>query len=304
MFKTRDAQFYSALLRSWEIVQRTTEHSEAVLDALQALHPESSKTTLRKMLESGRVRVNGDVEKNGKRQLRPGDVIDVGQRLAHALLSPLLQLLYEDPFLLVMVKPPGLLTVPTTTGENETVQGLLNDYLRARSRNAHIHVVHRLDRESSGVLVFAKSFVTREKLKTKFAAHDIDRVYVAIIQGAMSPEEGTIKSHLAEDRFYKVRSVEDPSEGKPAVTHYRTERKGSRFSILEVRLETGRKNQIRVHLSEAGHPIIGDKTYGSKVDPIGRLALHARLLGFEHPETGKVLRFEAPVPDDFRSLKL
>ena len=256
------------------------------------------------MLESGRVRVNGDVEKNGKRPLRPGDVLDVGQRLAHALLSPLLQLLYEDPFLLVIVKPPGLLTVPTTCGEHVTVQGLLNEYIRARSRNAHIHVVHRLDRESSGVLVFAKSYVTREKLKVKFAAHDIDRVYVAIIQGAMSPEEGTIRSHLAEDRFYKVRSVEDPSEGKPAVTHYRTERKGSRFSMLEVRLETGRKNQIRVHLSESGHPIIGDKTYGSQVDPIGRLALHARLLGFEHPESGKVLRFEAPVPDDFRALKL
>jgi len=256
------------------------------------------------MLESGRVRINGDVEKNGKRKLGPEDVLDVGQRLAHALLSPLLQLLFEDPFLLVIVKPPGLLTVPTTTGENETVQGLLNDYVRARSRNAHIHVVHRLDRESSGVLVFAKSYVTREKLKTKFAAHDINRVYVALIQGVMSPEEGTIKSHLAEDRFYKVRSVEDPAEGKPAVTHYRTEKKGGRYSMLEVTLETGRKNQIRVHLSEAGHPIIGDKTYGSKVDPIGRLALHARILGFEHPETGKALRFEAPIPDEFRSLKL
>lgn len=285
---------------------RHTIDSEAfLLDALAALVPGSSRTTLRQMLAAGRVRVNGGIEKNAKRLLRGGDVVDLARREHHALLPADVALLYEDDDLLVVVKPSGLLTVSTEAEREKTLQAALNRYLRAKGLKDRIHVVHRLDRDSSGVLVFAKSFEIREELKEMFANHDIDRVYVAIVEGIIHPPEGTIRTHVREGKDLMVRSVDPRAfpDAKPAVTHYRTVRAGRQYATLEVTLETGRKNQIRAHLSEAGHPIAGDGRYGATTDPIGRLALHARRLGFRHPATGKAMTFEAPVPDTFTSLR-
>ncbi len=162
--------------------------------------------------------------------------------------------------------------------------------------------MHRLDRETSGVLVFAKNAYAREQLKEQFAAHTVDRVYIAMIEGEMDPEAGTFRSFLRERRDLKMESVDEHPDAKYAVTHYRTIETNGRYSMLEVTLETGRKNQIRAHLSEAGHPVIGDRMYGSEVNPIGRLGLHAKLLGFDHPVTRKHMVFTAPVPKAFRSL--
>ncbi|HEY0593698.1 MAG TPA: RluA family pseudouridine synthase [Thermoanaerobaculia bacterium] len=281
------------------------DSATTLLDALSALVPGSSRTTLRQMLAAGRVRVNGEVEKNAKRALVPGDVIDVARKEHHALLPPEIALLFEDEHLLVVVKPAGLLTVSTESERERTLQAALNGYLRAKGLKDRIHVVHRLDRESSGVLVFAKSYEIREALKERFANHDIERVYVAVVEGVIDPPAGTIRTCVREGKDLMVRSVDPRAfpDAKPAVTHYRTLRAGPSYALLEVTLETGRKNQIRAHLSEAGHPIAGDARYGAKTDPIGRLALHARLLGFAHPITGRAMRFEAPVPDAFASLR-
>ena len=191
--------------------------------------------------------------------------------------------------------------VATERERENTAQAYLNKYLGAQ-REERIHVVHRLDRETSGVLVFAKNFHARERLKEQFAAHVVDRIYVAIIEGEIQPPSGTIRSYLLEGRDLRMRSVDAHPDAKFAVTHYRTITVSPPYSMLEVTLETGRKNQIRAHLSEAGHAVVGDHLYGAVTNPLGRLGLHAKLLGFAHPTTGKKMSFTAAIPKSFRTL--
>ena len=277
------------------------ESMQTLLERLKVLYPDSSNTTLRKILQSGRVRVNGEVEKEAKRIIDAAETVDVAPKTVQQALPPEIALLYEDDAILVVLKSHGLLTVATEREREHTVQAYLNDYLKQKGEG-RVHVVHRLDRDTSGVLLFAKDFETREALKQRFAAHDIDRVYVAIIEGRMEPAAGTIRSHLRERRDLRMQSVGVHPEAKLAVTHYRTIAIADRYSMLEVTLETGRKNQIRAHLSEAGHPIVGDQLYGSTSNPLGRLGLHAKLLGFDHPHSGKRMSFTAPLPKVFREL--
>ncbi len=272
-----------------------------LFERLKVLYPDSSNTTLRKILQSGRVLVNGEVEKDAKRIIDADETVDVAPKTEQQALPPEIALLYEDDAILVVLKSHGLLTVATEREREHTAQAYLNDYLKQKGEG-RVHVVHRLDRETSGVLLFAKDFETREALKQRFAAHDIDRVYVAIIEGAMEPAAGTIRSHLRERRDLRMQSVGVHPDAKLAVTHYRTIASADRYSMLEVTLETGRKNQIRAHLSEAGHPIVGDQLYGSTSNPLGRLGLHAKLLGFDHPHSGKRMSFTAPLPKAFRDL--
>lgn len=281
-------------------MRKTLTEPGPLLDALARIFPDSSKTTLRQMLQSGRVRVNGEVEKNARRALESGDAIDLAQKSVQVALPPELAILHEDAAVIVVLKSHGLLTVATERERETTAQAYLNVYLKEKGEE-RIHVVHRLDRETSGVLVFAKTFEAREALKEKFAVHAVDRVYVAVIEGEMNPPSGTIRSYLRERRDLKMESVDAHPDAKLAVTHYRTIETNGSYSILEIRLETGRKNQIRTHLAEAGHPVVGDRMYGSTVNPLGRLGLHAKLLGFDHPTTGKRMVFTAPLPKGFRS---
>ena len=272
-----------------------------ILDALAELFPDSSRTTLRQMLQSGRVRVDGDVEKDAKRVVGDGEEIDVARKSVQRALPEGLALLHEDDDVMVVVKSNGLLTVATERERDSTAQAYLNAYLKQKGE-ARIHVVHRLDRETSGVLVFAKNFEAREGLKEQFAAHTVDRMYVAIVEGTLDQPHGTFRSNLIERRDLKMQSVAAHPDARHAVTHYRTVAEHGGYSMMEITLETGRKNQIRTHLAEAGHPVIGDRMYGSEVNPIGRLGLHAKLLGFDHPATGKRLSFTVPVPKAFRDL--
>ena len=273
-----------------------------LLEALQQLFPDSSRTTLRQMLQSARVRVNGEVEKDAKREIAGDEVVDVVSKTVARQLPPGLTILHEDVDVIVVLKANGLLTVATERERETTAQAYLNAYLGAKRREERIHVVHRLDRETSGVLVFAKNFHARERLKEQFAEHSVERVYVAVVEGVIDPPRGTIRSHLFERADLKMVSVEPRAEAKLAVTHYRTIKSNEKFSMLEVTLETGRKNQIRAHLSEAGCPVIGDRMYGATTNPIDRLGLHAKLLGFVHPTTGKKLTFSTPLPSSFGKL--
>jgi 23S rRNA pseudouridine1911/1915/1917 synthase len=273
-----------------------------LLEFLETLLPDSSRTSLRQMLQHGRVRVNGEIEKKAGRSIGPSDTVDIGRRSIVAAIDPRVSILFEDDHIIVILKTAGLLTVSTKREREQTAQVILNDYLSSK-REERVHVVHRLDRDTSGVMLFAKSFDIREQLKETFASHDIERVYYAIVEGSLPRPSGTIRSHLHEDeRTFDVRSVRDPSRGKLAVTHYRTLERAGPYSLLEVRLETGRKNQVRVHMFESGAPVIGDTRYGKPSDPLGRLGLHAAVLGLEHPTTGKTLRFTAPLPDSFRTI--
>ena len=270
---------------------------------LQERFPDSSKTTLRKMLQADRVRVNARPERDAKRVVSPEDRIDVGPKGGG--LDPRVAILHEDSDLIVIDKAANLLTVASPVETEETVVAFLNTYLGARPGEDRVHVVHRLDRDSSGALVFAKNAHMRKRLQALFKAHRIDRVYVAIAHGRLPQPAGTFRSYLVEDPALRVKSTDDAREGKEAITHYRTLASGPRYAMLEVTLETGRRNQIRVHLAEAGHPIVGDAMYGKgREDPLGRLGLHATQLGFTHPATGRRLTFTLPIPEAFRDLPL
>jgi 23S rRNA pseudouridine1911/1915/1917 synthase len=254
------------------------------------------------MLQSGRVRVNGEMEKDAKREIAADDAVVVVSKAVARQLPPGLTILHEDADVIVVLKAQGLLTVATERERETTAQAYLNEYLGALRRADRVHVVHRLDRETSGILVFAKNFHARERLKEQFAAHSVERVYVAVVEGAIDPPQGTIRSHLFERPDLKMVSVEPRPNAKLAVTHYRTVKTTGKFSMLEVTLETGRKNQIRAHLSEAGHPVIGDRMYDATTNPIGRLGLHAKLLGFVHPTSEEKMTFTTPLPSSFGQL--
>ena len=274
-----------------------------LLDALQARFPDSSKTTLRDLLKNDRVRVNGSPERDAKREITDDDRIEIAARSER--IDPRVRILFEDADLVVIDKAAGLLTVPTDEMLYETAETFLNRYLGGTAEDVRVHHVHRLDRDTSGVLVFAKNTWTRDRLQELFATHDIERVYVAIVHGKLREPFGTFRSYLAEDSRLRVRTVANAAEGKEAVTHYRTTASGRRYSMLEVTLETGRRNQIRVHFAEAGHPVVGDTMYGKgREDDFGRLALHAKHLAFVHPRTGKKVSVTSDLPRAFRDLKL
>jgi RluA family pseudouridine synthase len=275
-----------------------TPMPSTLLDVLQARLPDSSKTTLRGLLKSDRVRVNGSPERDAKRVIASDDRVEIAGRSER--IDPRVRILFEDADLIVIEKAEGLLTVPSEVVLHETAETFLSKYA-----GAEVHHVHRLDRDTSGVVVFAKNTWIRDRLQELFAAHAIERVYVAVVHGKLREATGTFRSFLAEDRNQRVRSVADPAEGKEAITHYRTVASGRRYSMLELTLETGRRNQIRVHLSEAGHPVVGDTMYGKgREDEFGRLALHAKHLGFVHPRTGEPVAFTTELPRAFRELKL
>jgi RluA family pseudouridine synthase len=213
-----------------------------------------------------------------------------------------LRILHEDRDVLVVEKPPGLLTVGTETEKSRTLYSILMDYVRkgcAKSRR-RIFIVHRLDRETSGVLVFAKSGEAKLFLQSHWG--DTKKKYLAVVHGRCEKRSGIISTYLAENRAHVVYSTSDPGEGKLAETAYRVLKQTRDYALLEIDLLTGRKNQIRVHLADLGHPVVGDKKYGKGATVHKRLALHALSLSFIHPFNGRRLTFEAPMPAYYAKL--
>jgi RluA family pseudouridine synthase len=213
-----------------------------------------------------------------------------------------LSILHEDRDVIVIDKSSGLLTIGTERDKSHTAHSILNDYVRkgdARSRN-RVFIVHRLDRETSGIVIFAKNEQAKRRLQDNWP--DTEKRYLAVVHGRVVPPEGTISSYLAENIALVVYSTSNTSKGKLAHTAYRTLKEANGFSLLEIDLLTGRKHQIRVHLSEKGHPVAGDLKYGKKNDTCGCLALHAHSIAFSHPFTGKRLSFETKPPDFFNRL--
>jgi len=271
-------------------------------DCLARLLAEASRRTRKQMLAGGRVRVNGTIVRRADTALAAGDVVEVGPRRPRAALPPGLALVYEDDDVIVVEKPAGLLTIATERERERTVYAQLTAHARARKPPARVFVVHRLDRLVSGLLVFALSPGAKRALQGQFAAHTVERTYLAVVEGRPARPEGTIASRLVDDAPGRVRETRRPGRGRAAITRWRVLRAGKRHTLLEVKLETGRRNQIRVHLAGLGHPIAGDAAYGSGTDPFGRPALHAHVLGFDHPRTGARLRFVSPAPAGFAKL--
>lgn len=266
----------------------------SLLEALTELSPESSKTTLKQWLKEGRILVDGVVIKKMEQVLEPRQIVSLGAKIR--FLEGNIRLLYEDPDLLIIEKPAGLLSVATDFQTENTAHALLKKEYRKRV----VHVVHRLDQDTSGVMAFALSERGKEGLKTLFEKHDLIREYVAIVEGHLDTQEGTWTSYLYEQPNYKVYVTNDTQKGQLAITHYQVEGVSRRYSRVKLRLETGRKNQIRVQCQEAGHPVVGDQKYGAKTDPIKRLALHAHRLEFVHPISKKRMIFVSPIPESFK----
>lgn len=213
-----------------------------------------------------------------------------------------LHILYEDKDVIVVDKPAGLLTMATEREKRRTLYALLYEHVKSRRPPGRLFIVHRLDREASGLLVFAKSEEAKHHLQGQFKEHHAGRIYLAVTENRMAQDHMTLQSYLAESAVYRCYSTPDPKKGKWAITHVKVLRRSSRRTLVEVELETGRKHQIRVHLADQGHPVVGDPVYGSKTNPIRRLALHGAKLAFEHPTTGKRMEFESPPPAVFMAL--
>jgi 23S rRNA pseudouridine1911/1915/1917 synthase len=252
------------------------------------------------MLSQGRVCLNGKPCRIADQKVHPGDSLEIGARRIPTRLPAGLEILYEDEDILVVQKAVGILTVATKHEREKTVYALLRRYLKDRYPRRKLFIVHRLDKFASGILVFAKSEDVQSVLQGVFSRHEVQRQYWAIVEGRVEKNRGTIRSYLAEDTSMRMHSTTDKSRGKLAVTHFRVLRRFPKLSVLEVTLETGRKNQIRAHLSEMGHPIVGDRAYGSSQNPLGRLGLHAFKLGFSHPVKQVPLLFQTDPPTEFR----
>jgi 23S rRNA pseudouridine1911/1915/1917 synthase len=268
----------------------------SVLEALAQMAPDSSKNTHKSWLKEGRVLVEGHVVTLWKSILHKGQSLSLAPKMSY--LPEGIRLLYQDEDLVVINKPEFLLSVATDFEKGKTAHAILKKEFRPKK----IYVVHRLDQDTSGVMLFALNEEAHRALKSEFEKHNVERCYAAIVEGLVHEKAGTWKSYLYEDGNYIVHSTEDPKKGELAVTHYKLCSTSQKYSWLDLRLETGKKNQIRVHCKDAGHSVVGDKKYGAESDPIKRLALHAYLLAFRHPKTKKMLRFKSPIPEKFYTL--
>lgn len=276
---------------------------ERLLDYLLATMSDRKRTTVKDFLKHNQVMVNGNVTRRWDLPLRAGDIVRVNTSREFQLFrNPRLHIMYEDDDIIVVNKGYGLLSVGTDSKRECTAYSLLREYVKRVDPRQKLFIVHRLDQQTSGVMLFAKSAEAKEAMQHNWNNMVLERKYAAIVKGRPDPADGTITSYLAENAAHEVYSTDKPSEGKLAVTRYRTVRTRGGYSLLEVQLETGRKNQIRVHLAEQGLPIVGDRRYGSDISPIHRLALHAETLRFVHPVTRRDMYFTCPLPPGFSRL--
>jgi 23S rRNA pseudouridine1911/1915/1917 synthase len=268
---------------------------------LKELFPDASGVSRKDWLAHGRVTVDGAVVRDGRTPVADGARIRLGaETVARVTLPRPLHLVYEDEHLLVIEKPADLLTIATDAEQERTAYRLVFSYLAAKRPPVRPLIVHRLDRQTSGLLVLAKSVAAKRDLQSQFAARTVTRGYVAVVEGRVADDAGTLEDRIVQSSALRVRRAGPKEEGaRLAVTRYRVRERGPTTTVLDVTLGTGRRHQIRVQLAALGHPIAGDRTYHAKTDPIGRLCLHATTLGFVHPATGKRVQFESPVPPAF-----
>ena len=261
-----------------------------------------SRTRVKSLLTHRVVLVDNNIQTQYNFPLKPGMKVQISrEKHNREFRNPMLKLLYEDAYLIVVEKKEGLLSDATDHQKERTAQHILNEYVKRENRNNRVFVVHRLDRETSGIMMYAKDEKAQHTLRDNW--HDIvtDRRYVAVVSGEMEKDQGSVESWLTDRKLY-VSSSDYDDGGKYALTHYKTIKRANGYSLVELQLETGRKNQIRVHMQSLGHPVVGDERYGCPVDPLGRMALHAFKLCFHHPVTGELMAFETSYPSPFKNL--
>ena len=282
------------------------EEEMILLSALQLMYPESTKTKLRKMLTEGRVLVDGTPVYKAKELLTKGTFVTVINRSEAIVKSPppeprkqfsKLKIIFEDECILVVEKPAGLLSVATEKLEKDTLHSRCVDHVKRQSERAWCHIVHRLDRDTSGVMVFAKNREIKEHLQTQFAERDVKRLYHALVEGRPEQNDGVDSSWLIEDKHLHVKRVKSTFKGaKQSITHWRLEDHDEFVSLIEVIIETGRRHQIRMAMQFIGCPIVGDTIHGAETNPLNRVCLHATSLGFSHPVSNQFTQYDSIVP--------
>jgi len=285
------------------ILTFTCQAPAKLLDFLLGAMPERKRTNVKELLKYDQVMVNGTVVRQFDTELQPGDEVKVNLTRAFVTFyNRRLQLVYEDDDLIVVNKGYGLLSMGNDKIKDGTAYSIVRDYLKAKDPSNKVFIVHRLDQHTSGLMVFAKNMEAKDGLQHNWNNMVRRRQYVCVVEGKLDPADGEVRSYLAENSKYQVYSTDNPEEGKPALTRYKTIKCANGYTLAEVELETGRKNQIRVHMQDLGHPISGDRRYGARTAPIHRLALHARTLVFIHPITRRLMEFATPIPASFLSM--
>ena len=280
---------------------KVVEPAQLIAFIMEKMHG-VSRNRAKALITNRVVIVNNTITTHPLAELKPGDVVQL-DRSKHkkTFHCKELDIVFEDPYLFVIDKHPGLLSM-SNNSRQQTVQTVLNRYLEKGGGRNTSHLVHRLDRDTSGLMVYAKDVQTQQSLINGWQQLVSDRRYLALVKGEFEQSRGRIQSWLTEDKKFITHSSPVDNGGKYAVTHYNVLTSSNGYSLVECELETGRKNQIRVHMADLGHPVVGDRKYGSDEDPMRRLGLHAYMLCFTHPVTGKHLRFETPVPFCFEKL--
>lgn len=271
------------------------KENEILIEFLKKTFSNLSKNSVKSLLHNEKVFVNGNMTTKYNYELNIGDVVEIREKVAKNI-----NIIYEDKDIIVINKPSGLLTVATEKEKNKTAYHLVMEYLKKKNKNNRIFIIHRLDKDTSGIIMFAKNERAKHLYQDNWNDIVKKRCYYAVIDGKMENKEGTIKSYLKENGNM-VYSVKDRS-GKLAITEYKVLKERKNISLLDINLKTGRKNQIRVHMKENKTPILGDLKYGEKSKLINRLALHAYKLELVNPVTKKLLTFEINMPNEFKTL--
>lgn len=283
-----------------KVLELAPTEREPLLEYLLKNSGGRSRTTVKSFLSNRQVTINGLVQKQFDFMLRPNDKVVINLGMAgNEFRNPMLRIIYEDDSILIINKKYGLLSMATDTERTRTAYYILSEYLKKKDSSNRIFIVHRLDRETSGLLLFAKSMEVQHAMQQNWNETVLERKYIAVVEGKPKQDEGIIRSYLAENKAFNVYVTNNPNEGELAVTAFKVLKKGKDNTLMELELETGKKNQIRVHMQQIGHPIIGDRKYGGHQSPIGRLALHASRIRFLHPVTKVEMFFDTGIPPMF-----
>lgn len=281
----------------------TAAEESTLMQCLEAKLTDHKRTSIKALMKYNQVALNSMPTSQFDQPVHAGDTLSVNFTRPFVVFShPRIKLVYEDNDIIVINKGSGILSVSTDNVKDGTAYSILRDYLKKKDPRLMLFVVHRLDRDTSGLMMFAKNVEAKEAMQHNWNNMVLGRRYVAVVEGKVEQEEGVVKSYLAETSQFEVYSTQNPDEGQLAITRFKRLQCNNGYSLMELSLDIGRKNQIRVHMKDLGHPIVGDRKYGAKASPIRRLGLHARTLHFAHPVTKKEMLFETPIPSRFLSL--
>ena len=276
------------------------DEGAGLLDYVGRNMPSASRTTLKSYLRHSQIAVNGVPVSQFDMELHDGDMVQVNTtREFQVFRNPRLKIVYEDEDIIVVNKGYGLLSMGTDKVREGTVYSIIRDYVKNIDPRNKIFIVHRLDQQTSGLMMLARSMEAKERMQHNWNNMVLSRTYYCVVEGYVEEDTGTVRSYLAENSEHQVYSTEDQEKGRLAVTRFEVVGRGKGYSLLKVNLDTGRKNQIRVHMKDLGHPIAGDRRYGARTSPIRRLALHAGTLRFVHPVSKRDMNFSTPVPAAF-----